>query len=370
MTRNPLSLLAILISLGLLAAGLAAAEAQEGWKVEWARTSEAAKKEGGLSVYGPSNRDEQKALIDAFQRAYPHIHVDYVSGRLSQLASRIMAERRAEKFLVDILIGSTTTPNRALKPAGVFDPIRPALILPEVLDPSVWFKKKHWFGDEEEKYLILWRGGSSGSFMINTSLARKEELNSYWDVVGPKWKGRIVAQDPRVPGRGYSTVVFLYYAKDYGPQYLKRLFGEMGLVISRDSRQIVDWLAHGKFAVALFVGSQGESSVTARQGLPVAEIEPTRGTSALGTPRTVTLVNRAPHPNAARVYINWLLSREGQIAYQQATATNSLRIDIPKESVNPAEILREDHEYIPQNLERYEEGARAPLKKIFDEYLK
>ncbi|HEY3306100.1 MAG TPA: extracellular solute-binding protein [Candidatus Binatia bacterium] len=379
MKNDALSILARCAAIGLFCYGLVpfgkgvspalAAEIKPDWRAEWERTLAAAKKEGEVSIYGPSNRDEQNALVDAFQKAYPNIRVKYVTGRLSELASRIMAERRAEKFIVDILLGSTTTPNRTLKPAGVFQPIHSALILPEILDASAWFKKKLWFGDNEERFLILWRGGSSGSFMINTNLAKREEFSSYWDLLNPKWKGKITAQDPRVTGRGYSTSVFLYYAKDYGPDYLKRLLGEMEIVLSRDSHQIVDWLGQGKFAVALFVGSQGEGDVAIRQGLPITEIEPTKGSGALGTPRTVTFVNGAPHPNAAKIYINWLLSREGQIAYQKATGTNSLRTDIPKNDVNPAEMLRDDRDYIPQNLEKYEEGARPGLKQVFDAVL-
>ena len=367
-----LTLVAVVLSLltyDKSAAAAAAVETKKGWKSEWEKTLEAAKKEGEVSIYGPSNRDEQKALVDGFQRAYPDVRVKYVSGRLSELASRIMAERRAGKFIVDILLGSTTTPNRTLKPAGVLEPIHSALILPEILDTSAWFKKKLWFGDNEERFLILWRGGSSGSSMINTNLAKREEFSSYWDLLNPRWKGKIAAQDPRVTGRGYSTSVFLYYAKDYGPDYLKRLFGEMEVVLSRDSHQIVDWLGQGKFAVALFVGSQGEGEMAIRQGLPITEVEPVKGSGALGTPRTVTFVNGAPHPNAAKIYINWILSREGQIAYQKATGTNSLRTDISKDDVNPSELLREDRDYIPQNLERYEEGARTALKQIFDEVL-
>lgn len=344
-----------------------AAEAKGNWRVEWERTLGAAKKEGEVFVYGPSNRDEQKALIDGFQKAYGEIRLTYVSGRLSQLAYRIMAERRAGKYLVDILMGSTTTPNTTLKPAGVFEAIRPALILPEVLDASAWFKKKHWFGDNEERYLILWRGGSSGSFMINTHLAKREEFKTYWDVLRPKWKGKIVAQDPRLPGRGYSTTAFLYHARDYGPDYLRQLFRDTGLVLSRDSRQMVDWLGSGKYAIGLFVGSSGETEAAIRQGLALAEVEPAEGSAPLGTPRAVTLVQGAPNPNAAKVYINWLLSRAGQIAYQRATGTNSLRTDIPKDDVSPSELLREDREYIPQNLERYEQGARAALQRIFGE---
>lgn len=348
----------------------AAAGDKADWKAKWERTLKAAKQEGKIVVYGPSNRDEQRALLDGFQKAHPEIRLLYISGRMSQLANRVMAERRAGKRMVDILLGSTTTLNRTLKPAGVVVPIRSALLLPEVRDPSVWFRKKLWFGDNEDKYLFLWRGASSGSFVINTNLAKKEEFTTYFDLLNPKWKGKIVAQDPRGAGRGHSANVFFYHAKEYGPKFIRRLFGETDIVLSRDSRQMVDWLGHGKFAIGLFVGSAGEVERSIRQGLPLAEVAPTTGSVSMGTPRAVNLVQGAPHPNAARVYINWLMSREGQIAYQKATGNNSLRTDIPKDTVVPSEILKEDREYIPQNLEKYEAPARLPLKRIFDEVIR
>ncbi len=371
-TKSVLIAVFFSISVGVMFDLRVAAEADDksDWKTNWERTLKAAKKEGKIAVYGPSNRDEQRALLTGFQKAYPEIRLTYISGRMSQLANRIMAERRAGKRMADILLGSTTTLNRTLKPAGVLVPIRRALLLPEVRDPSVWFRKKLWFGDNEEKYMLLWRGGSSGSFVINTNLAKREEFKTYFDLLNPKWKGKIVAQDPRRPGRGYSANVFFYNAKEYGPNFLKRLYGETGIVLSRDSRQMVDWLGHGKFAIGLFVGSAGEVERSIRQGLPLAEVAPTTGSVSMGTPRAVNLADGAPHPNAARVYINWLLSREGQIAYQKATGNNSLRTDIPKDAVEPSEILREDREYIPQNLEKYEEPARAPLKRIFDEVIR
>jgi len=141
-------------------------------------------------------------------------------------------------------------------------------------------------------------------------------------------------------------------------------------VLYRNSRQMVDWLGHGKFAIGLFVGSSGEVERSIRQGLPLAEVAPTTGSVSMGTPRAVNLVQGAPHLNAARVYINWLMSREGQIAYQKATGNNSLRTDIPKDTVVPSEILKEDREYIPQNLEKYEKPARLPLKRIFAEVIR
>lgn len=110
------------------------------------------------------------------------------------------------------------------------------------------------------------------------------------------------------------------------------------MTASRDSRQIVDWLATGKFAVSgLTVVRRTGLDVAKKQGLPVNWFDAghfREGVELAPQSANVGLLNRAPHPNAARVAINWLLSREGQIVYQNVFPTHdSLRIDIPKDGI-------------------------------------
>ena len=95
----------------------------------------------------------------------------------------------------------------------------------------------------------------------------------------------------------------------------------MDITASRDTRQITDWLAVGKFAIsALVAREQSGRSSGEEAGLPVDWFGPKsfkEGAILTASNGNVGLVNGAPHPNAARVAINWLLSREGQMAYQK-----------------------------------------------------
>jgi ABC-type Fe3+ transport system substrate-binding protein len=84
------------------------------------------------------------------------------------------------------------------------------------------------------------------------------------------------------------------------------------------------------------------------------------------------LANQAPHRNAAKVFVNWLLSREGQITVQTSYAkagnpVNSLRIDIPKEGIPPADRLREEVNYI--EVETPERMSTELALKVFNEAL-
>jgi hypothetical protein len=111
----------------------------------------------------------------------------------------------------------------------------------------------------------------------------------------------------------------------------------MDVTLFRDFRQGPDWLATGKFSICFFC----DVDILKRQGLPVETFGPQAFKEGGGLVQqfgTVALVNRAPHPNAAKVFINGLLSRSGQISVQKRTAraespADSLRIDIPKDDV-------------------------------------
>ena len=199
---------------------------------------------------------------------------------------------------------------------------------------------------------------------VNTTLASPAEFKSYSDLLNPKWKGKIVALDPRRPGNAANLTVFLYATPGLGRDFLKRLFGEMDVVFSHDRYQVVDWLARGKFAVNLFSPVSKEDI---KAGLPLMDVK-VDGPAPLGAgAASASLLNRAPHPNTARLFLNWVLSREGQIAYQKASENNSLRTDIPKKDlVEPGEIPEEGREYFFYSLE---ENDKKQQEKEFKQFL-
>ena len=149
-----------LLSLGLLifqlTAGTSPSGAQEmkrGWQQEWERTVEAAKKEGQVNVYMWSTISVLDA--GAFQKEYPGIKVLGVSGRRGQIENRIFTERRAGKYLADIITHGVNPNATLFYPAGMLAPIKSALILPEVLDKSKWWNGKHYYADPEKKHVFV-----------------------------------------------------------------------------------------------------------------------------------------------------------------------------------------------------------------------
>jgi len=146
------------------------ADVQSGWQSRWEKTVAAAKKEGELRIYGSS---APKMIIQAgaFQKAFPEIKVVTVMpGRGAMAAQVLMTERRANKFLGDIVIGGTSTP-MVLYSRGVLQPIKPALILPEVVDQSKWYGGKHRYPDPKGAYIFIFIGhpqGDTGASIFQT----------------------------------------------------------------------------------------------------------------------------------------------------------------------------------------------------------
>jgi iron(III) transport system substrate-binding protein len=310
------------------------AQAKPGWQVEWEKTLDAAKKEGQVTVY-ISGYD---AVLQDFEKEFPEIKVSAVTGRGNQLGPRLLAERRAEKFLADVSSTGANPNYQQYYPAKALDPIKPALILPEVLDQSNWYLKKHQYSDPDGQYVFNYVGSATyGAVNFNTNLVNAKDFRSYWDLLNPKWKGKIEARDVREAGPGAGNTRFFYYHPDLGPSFIRKLFAEMEVTLFRDFRQGPDWLATGKYAICFFC----DVDILKQQGLPVDTFGPRvfkEGGGLVQQFGTVALMNRAPHPNAAKVFINWLLSRRGQMAVQKRTATaespaDSLRIDIPKDEV-------------------------------------
>jgi len=330
--RNPKWLAVLLACVLGSSVNAAADEAKSG--NDWWRVVEAAKKEGQLTVYISG----YEAVLPFFEKEFPEIKLTAVTARGNQLGQRLLSERRAEKYLADV-VSSGANPNyQVFYPAKALAPIKAALILPEVVDQTKWYLNKHQYSDPESQYVFNYVGSATyGAVNYNSKLVDIKEFKSYWDLLNSKWKGKIEARDIREAGPGAGNTRFFYYHSDLGPPFIRKLFGEMDATLFRDFRQGPDWLATGKFSICFFC----DVDVLKQQGLPVDTFGPRvfkEGGGLVQQFGTLSFVDRAPHPNAAKVFINWLLSRRGQIALQRSQANaespaDSLRIDIPKDDV-------------------------------------
>jgi ABC-type Fe3+ transport system substrate-binding protein len=361
--------LLMLTAMNLIPRRVQGGESKPTWQQEWEKTLDAARKEGQVTVY-ISGYEE---VLPDFQKDYPEIKVNAVTGRGSQISQRLLAERRAEKYLADVVNSGGVTTYQQLFPGKVLDPIKPALILPEVTDTSKWYQGKHHYTDPENQYVFSYVGSATyGSVSYNTKLVDAKDFKSYWDLLNAKWKGKIISRDIRVPGPGSGNARLFYHLPDVGPSFIRKLYREMDVTLFRDYRQGTDWLAVGKAAICFFC----EADVSKQQGLPVETFGPgvfKEGAGLVQQFGTLTLVNRAPHPNAAKVFINWLLSRKGQIALQKnmlntENPADSLRIDIPKDDVPLLSRRVEGVKYLDTSKPEWQE--MKPILDVMNEALK
>jgi len=330
--RLLISLLALPMLLMLAASQALSAETAAAPDSEWERTVKAAEQEGQVNVYKIASDSEWQA----FQKKYPKIKVNLVHALAAQHLQRILAERRAGKFLADVirLGGGTST---SLYKAKAIDPLPPALLLPEVKDQSKWFEGRHHYNDVDNQHVFIYAAFPLHLLGYNPKLVDGQSLRGYADLLDPKWKGKMTLKDPRDPG-GASPLLFLYYNPQLGAEFIKKLFTIGRLTLIRNEGQQLDWIASGKYPLAITAKPE-QLEMAKSKGVPVEVLDAHVmrkdgvGLEAGGT--MVALANKAPHPNAAKVLLNWLLSREGQMAVQNPAggeaAYNSLREDIPKD---------------------------------------
>ena len=312
---------------------------------EWNELIAAAKAEGEISTFG-FDEDLRKGLLDVFEEKFG-IKIINSDGSGRQQSERTLAERAVGKYTLDVWIGGIGTPNRVMIPAGALAPIRPLLIHPEVLDESAWIGGNIIFLDPGRQFIFGYAGGAEqDSITYNTDLVKGDEITSFWDLLDPRWKGKIVANDPRAGGSTPHTI-FFYVHPDLGPEFLTRLLTETDITFSPDRRTSAEWLASGQYSLCLWSCSS-EVQAARKDGLPVQEIWPTTlkegGDIRVGNGGFLALDTPA-NPNAQKLFTNWFLSKEGQLLYQKATENNSLRIDIAKDDVPEVERLDPGTDY-------------------------
>lgn len=366
---------AIIVLLAVLAspsASLFGAESRPNWQAQWDRTVAAAKKEGRLNLY--VGRYGSEPMLNEFRKEFPEIKIVPVNGSGNSLGTRIVSEARAGAMLADVYSGGAVTNYEILYKGKVLDSIKSALILPEVVDESKWYGGKHRYNDAEQEHVLIFIANpTAASIYFNTGLVQPKEFKSYWDLVQPKWRGKYVSQEPTGTGIGPS-LTFFYYNPDLGPDFLRKLFVDMQPVFSRDRRQMTDWLAQGKYALCM--GCR-DSERANKQGLPVDEMDMVdwkEGAHISSGGGSLSLIKGGPNPNAARVFINWQLSRRGQLAVQKypdlynEEPPNSRRIDIPKDMLPSGSRLVEGRRYYDFSDPKHSD--MSPIFQLVKEFMK
>ena len=209
MKRTIRSAIAVLFLQALFSGTAHGATAEKpSWQLDWEKTVQAAKLEGQISIYAAMGPYHPQ-IFTVFQKDYPEIKATIIHGNSSRISPRLLAERRAGKYLADVYLGGPTS-LYSFYQNKLFDPLTPLLVLPEVVDASLWWEGKQLYVDPERKHIFVNEGSVSGfTITYNSQLAKAAEFKSNWDMLQPKWKGKIVSLDARDPGFGASELRYV-----------------------------------------------------------------------------------------------------------------------------------------------------------------
>jgi len=302
----------------------------------------AAKQEGSVAVNGPPLEPAREALTAGFERAYG-IKVLYESGGGPAAAARVRAERAAGKYLLDVMISGPDTPLLTFLPSGWLDRVEPVLVDPRVTDPRVW-KGGHLLYADPQRTILRLSQFVTPDLAINTRLVKPGEITTWKSLLDPRWQGKFIAKDPTISGAGASLISYFYIT--FGPEFVKRLYSVQKPVLTRDQRQAVQWLAQGNYPI--FVGADLTTVLLfQQQGYPLQMVTASDGPGILsGGFGLVSLINRAPHPNAAKLFVNWIASRDGSDAFARSMMELSLRNDVSGSEMPAYEIPRKNVRYM------------------------
>jgi ABC-type Fe3+ transport system substrate-binding protein len=294
-----------------------------GQSPDWEKTVEAGRKEGKVVVAIPPSPELRKAMEIAFARRYG-ITPEFVPARGGAIIQRMVDEARAKVEYFDVHIGGTESIISGLLPANVLDPVEPYFILPEVKDQRRWWGGAIWV-DNAKRFVYAFVAYQTVSLWCNPNEYKPSEFTSFDDLLNPKLQGKIGISDPRTPGSGSSMWSYMNQIK--GEEYLKKFVAQK-LFVTRDLRLLGENLAKGKIAVTSGIG-YSELLPFIKANLPIAPLPvPKEGLYATGGYGHLVILKNAPHPNATKVFVNWLLSRDGQEIFSRAMGVGTRRLDV------------------------------------------
>lgn len=311
-----------------------AAPAKAAWETEWERLIAAAKQEGKLAVQTTPGDNYVRALR-AFEAAFPGITVEHTGLVAANFAPRLLQERKGGVYAFDVMVSTFGPVGLSLRAEGVFGDTRSLMFRPDVLDNGAWRDGfENGFLDKAKKIAYATGLERTRWLWVNTDEVKDGEIKSIEDLVNPKWKGRIISGDLRVIGTGSNPAAAMRLGA--GEDIIKRLWKDQEVVLIREPRQSVEFMVRGKYAIgigAIYPLSALDEFKAQGLGnnLKPLDIE---NVDSLNYSENVILIDRAPHPNATKLFVNWLLTKEGQTVWSKLAQSNSRRADVEPTSPN------------------------------------
>lgn len=329
------------------------------WQQKWDAAVAGAKKEGKLSLYGPVDGAGRDMLIKALKDKFG-IDLEVLPGVEGQIIARILQERQAGLYNVDVTLLSATSYISSLKPQGAMTKLDQYLILPEVKDPKNWINGKFPMFDKDGTVVAL-TSTYEAYVLINTDIVKETDIRSFRDLLKPEFKGKIVMLDPTTGPGPTATMVNYFFPKLMGLQDGEKFLRDLvkqDLVFTSDSRQITEWVAKQKYPIGIgaYNATIGDFMTA---GAHITRIRPTEGGVLVPGVALAGIVDKAPHPNAATVFLNWALTDEGQAVYSTARNGPPRRLGVKFTSGDQYGVVLPGDKTIEANEEFYLDGAKT-----------
>jgi iron(III) transport system substrate-binding protein len=289
---------------------------------------EAAKKEGKLVLYGVGNATLYNPIREAFLKRFPGIQLEGVDQRGRESREKVFAEQQSKNYVADVVISGTDTQNELVQ-NGFIQPFEAhglGDVIPDLVPPD---RKNNP------------RSVSIFSIAVNTTVVPPDQEPKTWkDLLDPKWKGKLAMDDPRGSGPGGTILSGVEVL--YGIDEVDAKLAEQNIFFATQAGPILEALIRGEYAVFL---SSNHTDVIAQRnaGAPIKQIKPSDGVGV--TPINQGLLKNAPHPNAAKLWIEWSLSEEGQTLLAQqgyATVRKGTRALQPEANLDGVKFLPRD----------------------------
>jgi len=274
---------------------------------------EAAKSEGKISFYTTMTLSQSKKVVDAFQKKYPFITPELFRGGGDEVLNRIQNEARGGLFAWDVV---STRGDSVL-------PLEDSNLIASYRSPETKFIDKDMVDDEG-----YWTAYYVNPYVLgyNTKLIKKEEApKTYEQLLEPKWKGRKISIDDSA--YGLLAGLTRAWGKEKAVEYFKKLAGQ-DPVVQRGNTNRVQLAMAGEFPLIIAYAPTIQRETSKQHPIDWVALEP--------VPVQVNpmmLAAKAPHPNAGKLFIDFLLSKEGQkmlVGFRRIPVREDVDADPPR----------------------------------------
>jgi iron(III) transport system substrate-binding protein len=344
---------------------------------EWSKLTAAAKQEGTVAIAsGGAPSRQYRPVVDAFQKKFG-VKGEVSTGSATDTVNRVLAERKAGRYTMDVALISSRESNQRLIPSESLIPFAPLLIYPDVVDRSKWYQGRHAYADKESRYVFIYHVSKEDQYetWYNTDKIKEAEIatiKKQTDFFDPRWKGKILGQGMGDPS-GIRQMIDSYFEPDRGQEWIRTYLLNAGITFSDDRRILETWLVGGRFPLHAVATGSEDLTALAKKGLPIKQLFLPKQVALIragGSGCCISAFANAPHPNAAKLFVNWFLSKEGQTLTHTLVPNidrSSLRNDAPVGEVAPEQRRTPGVEYgfpdaDPQYAARQEEAQRWILK--------